>query len=159
MIARPLPRIALAAALAASAAAWAQDNPLTRNPPPAQQLIGGQWAGVDLERRSNCTHPENNGVHQTWAAFTVGIDGAGNFTIDQLGVTGLNCSWRGQWTSTANGLSIQGTYSCTDGKQGTFATRKVDVNGTAFTMQLSIQLANTETCSVDGVLSMARFYP
>ena len=157
---RPSPRhLALASLLLASGAAWAQDNPLARNPPLTLQAIGGQWNGVNLERRTNCSNANNVGDRGTYAQFNVGIDNAGNLTIDEQAVTGLTCRWTAHWTNGDAGFAIQGSYQCSDGKQANFSTRKVDIHGNTFIAQFSAQLTGTETCSIDGMLSLARFYP
>ena len=56
-------------------------------------------------------------------------------------------------------LAAQGSYSCTDGKTGTFETRSIQARGTSLEIQMAIRLTGTETCAVDAILSMARFYP
>jgi hypothetical protein len=140
-------------------AAWAQDNPLARYPQPPQALVNGIWNGIDLERRSGCANAPNNGSHGTYAQYNVSTNGAGDFSIMQSGITGLNCTYSGKYTVMEGLLGVQGNYSCTDGKQGTFRTRRVDVNGMVLTAQMDIQLSGSETCTIDGLLSMARFYP
>lgn len=137
-----------------------QPLPFSRSTPPPAQRVGGLWRGVDLEQRSNCTNTQNDGNHGTYAQFQVGIDTAGAFTIDQTSVTGLTCAWRGTYTAADGGvLDVTGTYQCSDGKQGTFATRGMTVTARVLTIQLAIQLTDTETCTVDGLLSMAKYAP
>jgi hypothetical protein len=154
---RRLAPLLLATALPFVAAA--QDNPLARYPQPPQGLVNGIWNGIDLERRSGCASAQNNGSHGTYAQFNVATNALGDFSITQTGITGLNCTYSGKYAVIEGLLGVQGNYSCTDGKQGTFRTRRVDVTGMVLTAQMDIQLGGTETCTIDGLLSMARFYP
>lgn len=156
---RLLGGILCAASLAAGTVALAQRNPLARFAPPPAELVNGRWNGVDLERRSNCTNAQNDGTRGTYAQFDVAADPGGGFTIAQSGITGLECSYFGRYEPGAAGLAVQGTYSCSDGKQGDFRTTAIDVSGTSLDIQLTIQLRGSESCAIDGILSMARFPP
>jgi hypothetical protein len=140
------------AALGAAAA----PNPVARTAPPGPETVNGRWNGVDLERRSGCVHAENNGSRGTYAQFDVSLDEGGFFSIAQTGITGLNCSYGGQFQVVDGHAQAQGNYSCTDGKQGTFQTRRIDTSVVALTIQMSIQLGGSEACAIDGILSMAR---
>jgi hypothetical protein len=146
-------------AAAASCAALAQDLPFARHDTPPPTLVDGRYNGIDLEQRSGCANAVNNGSHGTYAQFDVGMIETGDFSITQTGITGLNCSYSGRWSTADGTLSVQGDYKCTDGKVGTFRTRQVNANGMLLTMLMDIQLSGSETCSINGLLSMARFYP
>jgi hypothetical protein len=154
-----LTRLAWAGAALASTLVLAQDNPLARFAPAPLQLVNGRWNGVDLERRTNCSATQNNGSRGTYAQFDVSADLAGNFAIAQTGITGLNCAYGGHYTEQDGALAVTGTYNCTDGKQGNFTTKRIDASAITLTMQLSIQLTVSETCSIDAILSLARFNP
>ena len=157
---RLIPFLAHTAWLAILAtAALAQPHPLARVPQPPQTLVHGRWNGVDLERRSACTRPENEGSRGTYAQFDISTDATGAFVIGQSGITGLNCDYLGRYQVAINRLSAEGTYSCTDGKQGTFRTTYVVARPTALEVRMSIQLTGTETCAIDAILGMARFEP
>ena len=54
------------------------------------------------------------------------------------------------------GLAVQGNYSCTDGKQGAFASGYAEVHALSWDLRLAIRLTGNETCQVDSLLSMAR---
>jgi hypothetical protein len=149
---RAFPVLLLFAAFGALAAS----NPLGRFAPPEADSVNGRWNGVDLERRSNCVRPESNGSRGTYAQFDVALDTAGNFSIGQVGITGLNCNYVGRFETVEGRGRVQGTYSCTDGKQGTFQTTRIDASAVALTIQMAIQLTGAETCAIDGILSMAR---
>ena len=142
----------------AAGTAGAQEHPLARNATAPALLANGRWNGVDLERRTNCANTQNNGSRGTYAQFDVNTDLTGTFTIGQAGITGLNCTYAGRYV-VDDGLAVDGTYSCTDGKQGRFQTRSVDVTGNAMTMQMDVQLTGTETCTISAILGLARFYP
>lgn len=151
-------RIALAVGclLLSATLAAAAPNPLARSMPPQPDTVNGRWNGVDLERRANCTRPENNGSRGTYAQFDVALDPNGNFSIGQAGITGLNCNYVGRFDTAGATTRVQGTYSCTDGKQGTFQSTHIDVSAVALTIRMGIQLTGAETCTIDGILSMAR---
>lgn len=157
-----LPRVVGAmsiAAMVSAPAAIAQPNPLARFAPPPAELVNGRWNGVDLERRSNCAGEQNNGTRGTYAQFDVSTDAAGGFSIAQSGITGLNCSYSGRYETTGGRLAVEGTYSCTDGKLGDFRSTAIDARGISLDIQMAIQLRGSETCSIDAILSMARFHP
>jgi hypothetical protein len=157
---RLLTTLARAAWLAALATpALAQSNPLARVPQPPESLVNGRWNGVDLERRTGCTRPENEGSRGTYAQFDVSTDATGAIAIAQSGITGLNCTYVGRYRVAINRLSAEGTYSCTDGKQGAFRTTSVLVRPTALEIRMAIQLTGSETCAIDAILGMARFEP
>ena len=101
-------------------------------------------------------HPENNGSRGTYAQFDVSTDASGDFSVAQTGITGLNCNYVGRLATVDNVPRVQGTYSCTDGKQGSFQTTRIAVDGVSLTIQMGIQLTGTESCTIDGILSMAR---
>jgi hypothetical protein len=155
----PLARLACAAATLFIPLAFAQANPLARFAPAPIELVNGRWNGVDLERRTNCSASQNNGSRGTYAQFDVGTDPAGNFSVAQTGITGLNCTYVGHYTTQDGAMAVTGTYNCTDGKQGSFTTRRIDATAISLIIQMSIQLTGTETCSIDGILSLARFKP
>jgi len=156
--ARFLGAIAALFSILAPRCALAQDNPLAREPVTPAQLANGVWNGVDLERRTHCTNTQNEGSRGTYAQFNVNTDLTGSFTIVQTGITGLTCNYLGRYSAT-NGLAVDGTYNCSDGKQGQFRSSRIDVNATAMTLQMDVQLTGSETCSIQAVIGMARFAP
>ncbi|HZZ91775.1 MAG TPA: hypothetical protein VFE23_04385 [Usitatibacter sp.] len=150
---------ALLFASAASSATAQEPHPFARDAPPSARLVNGTWNGVDLERRSNCTNSQNNGTRGTYAQFDVATDATGVFSVAQTGITGLTCAYSGRYTVANGALGIDGTYNCSDGKQGNFHATKVDVNGISMTLQMSVQLTGGETCTIDAILGLTRFYP
>ena len=152
----PMMRFFLAATLCLAGPALAQVNPLDRFAPTDESQVNGRWNGVDLERRSNCTHAQNNGTRGTYAQFDVSADPGGSFVIAQLGITGLDCNYIGRSRVNGGRLTVQGTYSCTDGKQGDFRATRIDANDISLTIQMDIRLTGSESCSVEALLSMAR---
>ena len=150
---------ALALALVLASAAAAAQNPLARFAPPAIALTEGRWNGVDLERRSNCANPQNNGTRGTYAQFDVSSDAAGNFFVIQSGITGLNCTYTGRYQAVDGRLAVQGNMTCSDGKQGAFQTTAIDVSGISLDIQFRMQLTGAETCSIEGLLGLSRLAP
>ena len=142
--------------LLAAGLASAQENPVARYPSSPAVSLNGRWNGVNLERRSACTSPQNEGSRGTYAQFDVVADTSGNLAITQSGITGLNCTYAGRYQVNGRALSVQGNYSCTDGKQGAFTSGYAEVHALSFDLRLAIRLTGNETCQVDSLLSMAR---
>ena len=142
----------------AASQARAQQHPFARAGPPLS-ILNGSWNGVNLERRSACANAQNNGSRGTYAQFEVQTAPTGEFVIVQAGVTGLNCEYRGRVETSAEGLVLQGTYGCTDGKQGSFRSAAVQATANLLHIRFATQLAGTESCAVDAILSMARHPP
>src|SRR5687767_6630071 len=103
-------RCMLALVLVCTAAA-AQQNPLARPGAPSPAAVNGRWNGVNLERRSGCTTPQNDGNRGTYAQFDVTTDASGNLSIQQSGITGLNCTYVARYQASGSRLALQGTYS------------------------------------------------
>ena len=140
----------------AAGLASAQENPLARYLSSPAVSLNGRWNGVNLERRSACTSAQNEGSRGTYAQFDVVADAAGNLAITQSGITGLTCTYSGRYQVSGRGLAVQGNYSCTDGKQGAFASGYAEVHALSWDLRLAIRLTGNETCQVDSLLSMAR---
>lgn len=153
------PRLAFFLALLAAGNAFAQTNPLARFALPAPALLNGVWNGVDLESRSNCAAPQNNGNRGTYAQFDVFTDAAGTFNIEQSGITGLNCTYAGRYQVIDGALAATGALSCSDGKRGDFRTTSIAVNAMSLDIRMAIQLTSSERCAIDAVVSMARLPP
>jgi opacity protein-like surface antigen len=156
-------RIAAAlAALAASAAVAQSANPLARGTWGSVDSapIQGAWTGADSERRSLCTHPENDGNRGTYAQFDVSTDlAAHTLGIDQSGITGLDCTYLGAYSGAGPSFGWSGTYSCTDGKHGAFTSRSISVTPNALTVHLDVKLDGSETCTIEKVIAAGRLYP
>lgn len=115
--------------------------------------LAGTWYGSDVERRSQCTRSQNDGNHVTYAQYQVAFGGS-SFSIRQTGVTGLDCTYAG--TYDANTLALAGTYSCSDGKTGTLASTGVMVTEREMSIQVSIKLNGSESCTIDATLGGSR---
>lgn len=146
----------LAVALACTGA-MAQQNPLARPGAPSPATLNGRWNGVNLERRTACTSPQNEGNRGTYAQFDISADSTGNLAIQQSGITGLNCTYNARYQARGTRLALEGSYSCSDGKQGTFANGEVVAHPPSLDFRLAIRLTAGETCAIDSILSMARF--
>ena len=149
-----------ACAIAAHGTAAAQDNPLARAAPPSTvTLIDGRWNGADLERRSNCSQPQNNGTRGTYAEYVISTNTDGDIGIVQNGITGLTCNYFGKYRIEGANRSATGSYSCSDGKRGDFQSKGILVTENAVSIRLDIVLNTTETCTIDAVIGGSRFYP
>ena len=82
--------------------------------------------------------------------------GIGNIVIALAGVTGLQCSYSGDFTTNGARLSASGTLSCNDGKRGTWHSTSMIVLARAMSLELAVQLDTTETCTIAAVLGGSR---
>ena len=150
------------AMLALPASSDGADNPVARGSLgfDSSATIEGAWNGTDLERRSGCTSAQNNGSRGTYAEFDVSQDRLASLLgIDQKGITGLDCTYSGKYSGSGPTLAWSGTYSCTDGKRGTFTSRSVLFTQNALSLHLDVQLDTTETCTIEKVIGAGRLYP
>jgi hypothetical protein len=137
--------------------AAAVDNSIARPSAPTVAAINGRWNGVNLERRSACASPQNDGNRGTYAQFDIVAEGNGNLSITQSGITGLNCTYTARYQPDGRALALQGSYSCTDGKQGTITGGRLEVHAPSMDLRLAIRLTAGDTCAIDSILGMARF--
>ena len=143
----------------AVAPAVAQENPLARFgfQDPAT-ILQGAWNGADLENRSNCTAPQNNGSHGTYAEYDISFDTTRSFMgIDETAITGLHCTYSGTYTYNNFQPAWSGNYGCSDGKTGSFQSQAILSTPNAISLRLSIKLNGTESCTVDAILGGSRF--
>lgn len=152
-----LGRAALACLAALGPLAHAGDNPIARAPA-SGVAIDGAWNGADLEDRTGCTKPENDGRHGTYAEFDLSHDAnARVLGLNQTGITGLTCTYSGSYRTSPSDGTWSGHYSCSDGKQGTFHALGIAVLPNALSIHLAVLLDTTETCTIDAVIGGARF--
>lgn len=151
--------IACAALAAPVSRAQTAENPIARHLlEDPSQIVPGAWNGADLEKRSNCTQPENNGTRGTYAEYDVAFDRTASLLgIDQIGITGLHCSYSGTYTPDRFRPTWNGFYSCTDGKTGNFQSQSILATTNALSIRLSIKLTGSETCDIDAILGGSRF--
>jgi hypothetical protein len=151
-------RSALAVVLAVGGlAAHAQVNPAAR---PARDVtaLAGAWNGSHLEQRSACRNVQNSGFHGTYSEYSMYVDPVGHsLVITEAGVTGLTCTWSGQYRDDASQASVSGTVSCSDGRTGDFQTQGFYVMATLMSIRLNVQLTGSESCVIDAILAGARF--
>lgn len=121
--------------------------------------LSGTWNGANLERRSNCAATQNNGTRGTYAQWSIAVDPVSRaLRIVEAGITGLSCTYTGTHRIAGNEHQvIDGIYTCTDGKQGTFRSTDVLVADTALSIRLAIKLSGSETCDIDAIIGGSRF--
>ena len=128
--------------------------------PPAPVIPGlaGQWQGAIVETRSNCTQPQNNGGRATYGQYDIGMDGAnsGPISIMLSGVTGLQCTYSGNYSTNGARLMASGGLNCSDGKRGTWQSTNIIVNAKSMSLELAVQLTATETCGIAAILGGLR---
>ena len=156
---RRISRVALPMLALAACGAFAQDNPLARHAlEDPRNVLPGSWNGANLEQRSNCAAPENNGTRGTYAAYDVSFDHVANtMGVDETAITGLHCTYLGAYGYDPFRPTWVGTYSCTDGKQGNFQATGILATPNAMSLRLAIKLTGSETCDVDSILGGSRF--
>ena len=128
--------------------------------PPAPVIPGlaGQWQGAIVETRSNCTQTQNNGGRATYGQYDIGMVGTttGPISIMLSGVTGLQCTYSGNFTTNGSRLIANGVLNCSDGKRGAWQSTNIIINAKSMSLELAVQLEATETCSVAAILGGLR---
>jgi len=149
----------LALALVAAVPAAAQDNPAARRSAASLVALGGYWNGANLENRSNCTTAGVNGIHGTYAQYFFSVNpSTSTMQIQETTVTNLTCSYDGVYADTPFRPTWNGSFSCSDGKRGTFESRGFLVTPTEMQVRLQIKLESSERCDIDSILGGSRFF-
>ena len=129
-------------------------------PAPVVPGLAGQWQGAIIETRSNCTQSQNNGGRATYGQYDIstggGATGAGSIAIALSGVTGLQCTYTGNFTTNGVRLQANGTLSCSDGKRGTWRSTNILVTAKSMSLELAVQLDTTESCTIAAILGGSR---
>ena len=145
----------------AVASAYAQEvqNPAARRlDADPRSLAPGHWNGANLEKRSNCAASQNNGDRGTYADYFVSFDRQASLLgIDETTVTGLRCTYLGTYVDDRFRPLWSGSYSCSDGKTGTFTSLNFFASPNAMSVRLAIKLTGTESCDIDSILGGSRF--
>ena len=126
--------------------------------PPVQPGLAGQWQGAIIEARSNCSQTQNNGNRATYGQYDIGM-GAGSsgaLAISLAGITGLQCSYSGNFSTNGARLQASGSMSCNDGKRGTWQSTSMRVTARAMSLEIALQLDTTETCMIAAILGGSR---
>ena len=146
----------LAVALSLCATASAQQNPAARLPRDLTPLAG-IWNGAHLEQRSQCASASNNGFHGTYAEYIARIDPGSTLALDEIAITGLTCNFVGTFREDNGRTLWSGNHSCSDGRAGPFESLSIFAADTLMSMHLTIHLTGNESCTIDAILSGARF--
>ncbi len=127
-------------------------------PVPVIPGLAGQWQGAIVETRSNCTQSQNNGGRATYGQYDIGMVGtnAGPISIMLSSVTGLQCTYSGNYSANGARLTASGGLNCSDGKRGTWQSTNIIVNAKSMSLELAVKLDTTETCSVAAILGGLR---
>jgi hypothetical protein len=140
---------------AVPACVFAQGNPAER---PSRDItaLTGSWNGSHLEQRQGCLSAPNNGFHGTYSSYSISVVGS-TITVNETGLTGLSCTWNGDYRDEGGRTVISGTHACTDGRSGPFEAQGFFVLSTLMSLRLSVQLTGSESCTIDAILEGARF--
>lgn len=142
----------------ASGVSLAQSSNPAARPVRDVTALAGSWNGAHLEQRRACRSDPNNGFHGTYSAYGIFVDTVGHsVVINETGVTGLTCTWNGQYRDDAGRTALSGSLTCSDGRSGTFDAEGFFALATVMSMRLSVQLTGSESCAIDAILSGARF--
>ncbi len=127
-------------------------------PPPAAPGLAGQWQGAIIETRSNCTQAQNNGARATYGQYDIGmgVGSAGALSILLSGVTGLQCTYNGNFSLNGARLLANGSLTCNDGKRGTWQMTNALVTAKAMSLEFDVLLDTTETCRIAAILGGSR---
>lgn len=151
---KPLKCLALLLA-AAALPAGAQQNPLIRRSAADLASLAGFWNGANLENRSNCATAGVNGIHGTYAQYFFNV-APGSMSIHETTVTNLTCDYTGTVSGDLR-PEWSGTFTCTDGKNGTFRSQGFLITPTEMQVRLQLKFNNSEGCDADSILGGSRF--
>jgi hypothetical protein len=152
------PRQCLALALAAvTPVAMAQQNPATRRGVADLASLNGYWNGANLENRSNCATAGVNGQHGTYALYFFTVLADTSMTVHEETLSNLTCDYGGTYADDPFRPRWTGTFSCSDGKRGTFASQGFLITPTEMQVRLQIKLTSSEGCDIDSILGGSRF--
>jgi hypothetical protein len=150
--------LALVFAAAFPAAVLAQDNPTARRTEANMASLGGYWNGANLENRSNCVTAGVNGIHGTYAQYFFSPTPASStLSIHEETLSNLTCDYAGSYTEEGRIVAWSGTFSCSDGKRGTFDSKSFIILPTEMQVRLKMHWQNSEGCDVDSILGGSRF--
>ena len=136
---------------------YGQTNPALR-PPRDITALSGWWYGAHLERRSSCEGDPNNGLHATYSVYLFSFDPpTHSMSITENAVNGLTCNWQGTYRDDGGATALSGTLTCSDGRSGTFTAPGPFVISTLMSLRVAVKLSGTESCSIDAIVSGARF--
>jgi hypothetical protein len=153
------PRKCLALVVLAALPAAAQQNPLARRGVQDLASLGGYWNGANLENRSNCATAGVNGIHGTYAQYFFSVNpSSSTMQVHETTVTNLTCDYDGAYADDRFQPTWDGSFTCTDGKRGTFQARSFLITPTEMQVRLQVKLQNSEGCDVDSILGGSRFY-
>lgn len=118
--------------------------------------LNGRWNGANLERRSQCSSPQNDGNRGAYGEHDI-FSTDTDFGLRQSTLSGLTCDYVGRWEAAASGRRVAGTLQCSDGKRGDFTSTGVLVTRHEMSLNLAIRLHTTETCAIEAVIGGSRF--
>ena len=126
--------------------------------PPVAPSLAGQWQGAIIEARSNCSQTQNNGNRATYGQYDIGmgVGTSGALAISLAGVTGLQCTYNGSFSTNGARLQANGSMSCNDGKRGTWRSTSMLVTMRAMSLEIALQLDTTESCFIAAILGGSR---
>ena len=151
-------RFALCGTILACFAAAADDNPAQRRGPNDILRLAGYWNFANLENRSNCGSPVNDGQHGTYAQYFVSFDAAAaTMGITENAVTGLVCTYVGPYAGDLLAPTWTGTFDCSDGKRGTFSSKGFLITPNAMSIRLQMKATPPLACDIDSILGGSRF--
>ncbi len=97
---------------------------------------------------SGCTSPAFNGVRETPSNLTILQSGL-SLTMSAVS-SSATCNYSGTLTQYGQMADVDGTFSCTDGSQGTFHAYQMQINNIGITSLFTAQYSNPPGCQSSG---------
>ncbi len=102
--------------------------------------VGGTYVGSVTGTYTNCGAAQN-GYYEAPIVLTVGHDGGTTYTMREEG-SNYFCNYAGQYRQAGRMGFVQGTATCSDGQNQSFATSEVQGGLQGLSMRLVSQFAN-----------------
>jgi len=108
----------------------------------------GNYYGGFVYDQSNCANPANNGHVEELGPFTINHPANNTFTLTLQSSSG-QCTIAGNYTQLGHMGSVDASYTCTYGVNGTMTLYELERTGTGMTGRF---IAENNACSVAGSL-------
>ena len=114
----------------------AQQNFVIREMLPGVPSMNGPWFGPVLEQWHTCSDPAYNGNHGANATWSVAMFDNINLSINGTIQTtpSFSCNYIGTHSMQGSQHAASGTFTCTNGKQGSWKTSDFQVTERALTL-------------------------
>ena len=115
------------------------------------ETLAGQYGGASLMDWANCTFA--SGHTEAFATFTVAHSSTDVVSILEVGQSGYQCTYNGNYTQSGRVGRITGTGTCSDGFNPTVTISEIYVNANSLSMRIE---ATSGTCRMTGRMGGVR---